>query len=143
MIQLSHDVKSKYGNLERARVILTKSISTEENDKFVHQNSKGKIGNMQEKAKVVQRKNKEETEDIERIQKLDELIKTLWPEEKKEDFQPKEVKPAMYKSPIASHMIGGKLESKVLKLLKKAQGSKAVRRGAPDVTKLLRKGNIL
>ena len=86
MIQLSHDVKSKYGNLERARVILTKSISTEENDKFVHQNSKGKIGNMQEKAKVVQRKNKEETEDIKRIQKLDELIKTLWPEEKKEDL---------------------------------------------------------
>ena len=49
---------------------------------------------------------------------------------------------AQYVSPIADPLIKpeGKLHQKVLKLLKKAHGSKAVRRGVPEITKLLRKG---
>lgn len=47
----------------------------------------------------------------------------------------------IYRSPIADPMIEpeGKLHSKILKLLKKAHGTKAVKRGVPEITKLLRK----
>jgi len=48
--------------------------------------------------------------------------------------------PAQYVSPIAEPIIGGKLNSKMVKLLKVAHAAKNVRRGAPEVTKILRKG---
>ncbi|CAD7937215.1 unnamed protein product [Amoebophrya sp. A25] len=46
---------------------------------------------------------------------------------------------ATYVSPIAVPLVSGKLESKCLKMLRKAFGAKAVRRGIPEVTKLVRK----
>lgn len=48
---------------------------------------------------------------------------------------------AGYISPIAVPLVSGKLEAKVLKTVKKAHGAKAIRRGVPEVTKVLRKGN--
>ncbi|CAD7971404.1 unnamed protein product [Amoebophrya sp. A25] len=44
-----------------------------------------------------------------------------------------------YVSPIAVPLVSGKLESKCLKMLRKAFSAKAVRRGIPEVTKLVRK----
>lgn len=44
-----------------------------------------------------------------------------------------------YISPISVPMVTGKLEAKILKLLKKAQGAKVLKRGVPEVTKFLRK----
>lgn len=46
----------------------------------------------------------------------------------------------VFRSPIANPVIQGKLKSRALKLLKKAQQAKQIRRGVPDVTKALRKG---
>ncbi|CAD7942221.1 unnamed protein product [Amoebophrya sp. A120] len=46
---------------------------------------------------------------------------------------------APYVSPIAQPLVSGKLESKCLKMLRKAFGAKAVKRGIPEVTKLVRK----
>jgi len=44
-------------------------------------------------------------------------------------------------SKIADPLLTGKAHSKVLKMLKKAHEAKAVKRGVPEVTKLIRKGN--
>lgn len=46
----------------------------------------------------------------------------------------------LYCSPIADPLMGGKLEAKALKLIKKAAGAKNIRRGVPEVVKALRKG---
>ncbi len=43
-------------------------------------------------------------------------------------------------SKIADPLLTGKAHSKVLKMLKKAHDAKAVKRGVPEVTKLVRKG---
>merc|ERR1712194_8225 len=45
-----------------------------------------------------------------------------------------------YLSPLSVPLIGGKLEARAAKLVKKAQGGKAAKRGVPEVTKLVRKG---
>jgi H/ACA ribonucleoprotein complex subunit 2 len=45
-----------------------------------------------------------------------------------------------YVSPISDPIVGGKLKSRCLKVLKKANSSKNIRRGAPEVTKIVRKG---
>jgi len=50
-----------------------------------------------------------------------------------------QVAQATYVSPIASPLVSGKLESKCLKMMKKAFAAKSVRRGIPEVTKLVRK----
>lgn len=46
-----------------------------------------------------------------------------------------------YVSPIANPLITGKLQAKCLKMVKKAHGAKSIRRGVPETTKLIRKGN--
>lgn len=46
----------------------------------------------------------------------------------------------VYTSPIAQPLIGGKLAARTAKLLKKASVAKGVKRGMPEVTKMIRKG---
>ena len=50
------------------------------------------------------------------------------------------VSSALFVSPIASPLIGGKLLSRAFKLVKKAASSKKLRRGVPEVAKAIRKG---
>lgn len=45
-----------------------------------------------------------------------------------------------YVSPLSDPIVSGKLLSRAMKLIKKAHGAKAVRRGVPECTKLIRKG---
>ena len=94
------NIKTNREDLERAkRLLLINGLPTEENANSVQQSSEGKMKHSEnvylvrqkskgksesEHSDVTQGKNKE-LEDIKRIQKLDELIKTLWPEEKNED----------------------------------------------------------
>merc|ERR1719409_2292357 len=47
---------------------------------------------------------------------------------------------AAWTSPIADPMMNGKLMDRTLKLVKKAVGEKCVRRGVPECTKAIRKG---
>ena len=47
--------------------------------------------------------------------------------------------PEAFVSPIAVPLVSGKLEAKALKTVKKAHGAKSVKRGVPDVAKLIRK----
>merc|ERR1711957_68915 len=46
-----------------------------------------------------------------------------------------------YTSPIAKPLITDKLEGRALKLLKKAVADKQTKRGVPECTKAIRKGN--
>lgn len=46
----------------------------------------------------------------------------------------------IYTSPIADPLIGGKLLSRSLKLVRKAHEAKSIRRGIPDICKSIRKG---
>lgn len=54
-----------------------------------------------------------------------------------EDQEPKE---PLYQSPLAQPMITDKLLGRALKLLKKAVSEKQTRRGVPECTKAVRKG---
>merc|ERR1711879_662855 len=47
---------------------------------------------------------------------------------------------SLYKSPLADPLIADKLLARVLKLIKKAVGGKKTRRGVPECTKAIRKG---
>eukprot|EP00392_Amoebophrya_sp_AT5.2_P018524 g19082.t1 len=58
---------------------------------------------------------------------------------KKKNHRNKMVSENTYVSPIATPLVAGKLEAKTLKLLKKAFTAKAVKRGIPEITKLVRK----
>mmetsp|Transcript_53363 Transcript_53363/g.73137 ORF Transcript_53363/g.73137 Transcript_53363/m.73137 type:complete len:148 (-) Transcript_53363:81-524(-) len=58
-------------------------------------------------------------------------------EEVKEEEEPRK---SLYVSPIANPMITDKLLGRSLKLLKKAVSEKQIRRGVPECTKALRKG---
>ncbi|KAF4753391.1 snoRNA-binding protein [Perkinsus olseni] len=46
----------------------------------------------------------------------------------------------LYVSPIADPLMGGKLNARAMKLVKKAATSKNIRRGVPEVLKAIRKG---
>merc|ERR1719181_2428943 len=46
----------------------------------------------------------------------------------------------VFKSPLADPMISGKLSDRTLKLVQKAVAEKSVRRGVPECTKAIRKG---
>ncbi|EER03222.1 conserved hypothetical protein [Perkinsus marinus ATCC 50983] len=46
----------------------------------------------------------------------------------------------LYVSPIADPLMGGKLNARAMKLVKKAATSKCIRRGVPEVLKAVRKG---
>mmetsp|Transcript_18806 Transcript_18806/g.37939 ORF Transcript_18806/g.37939 Transcript_18806/m.37939 type:complete len:144 (+) Transcript_18806:73-504(+) len=58
-------------------------------------------------------------------------------EEKDDEEEPKK---SLYVSPIAQPMITDKLLGRALKLLKKAVAEKKTRRGVPECTKAIRKG---
>eukprot|EP00930_Biecheleria_cincta_P085625 TRINITY_DN7500_c0_g1_i1.p1 TRINITY_DN7500_c0_g1~~TRINITY_DN7500_c0_g1_i1.p1 ORF type:complete len:157 (+),score=36.43 TRINITY_DN7500_c0_g1_i1:36-473(+) len=56
------------------------------------------------------------------------------------EMEEEEPKKALYTSPLATPMITDKLLARSLKLLKKAVSEKQTRRGVPEVTKAVRKG---
>merc|ERR1719230_358079 len=53
---------------------------------------------------------------------------------------PVEETTVVFKSPLADPMLTGKLSDRALKLVKKAIADKCVRRGVPECTKAIRKG---
>eukprot|EP00747_Dinoflagellata_sp_TGD_P209568 gnl/TRDRNA2_/TRDRNA2_82953_c0_seq1.p1 gnl/TRDRNA2_/TRDRNA2_82953_c0~~gnl/TRDRNA2_/TRDRNA2_82953_c0_seq1.p1 ORF type:complete len:157 (-),score=44.57 gnl/TRDRNA2_/TRDRNA2_82953_c0_seq1:43-513(-) len=57
-----------------------------------------------------------------------------------EEEEEREIPEPKYQSPLANPMITDKLLGRALKLLKKAVSEKQTRRGVPEVTKAIRKG---